>query len=254
MAYGAVAMVVVGLLGASFFAPSYSECYESYQTQAREPDKYETQPHPSRTWPQIGWVWLVCEGEFLDKNGVVFTALFTIVLAASTILLWVATYGIASEANESSKTLISMERPYVTGGGDFENEWGKELFRLDVENHGKTAAFMTGYDLQFAKLADLQTEHPKVRPVCKNKFRHIDGISPQGARKEIRTQRRKPCADDVVFGAIYYRDIFDMPHHSRFILRIAPCRDVPGEGLTRLDVEGVSRDYWSWDIPKNEQA
>ena len=81
----------------------------------------------------------------------------------STITAWGANHNaIASDANESSEALISMERPYVTGGGDFENEWGKELFRLDVENHGKTAAFMTGYDLQFAKLADLQTEHPKV--------------------------------------------------------------------------------------------
>jgi hypothetical protein len=182
------------------------------------------------------------------------TALFTAVLTGSTIGLWYVTYRIAYDADESSKTLISMERPYVTGGGDFENEWGKELFRLDVENHGKTAAFMTGYDLQFAKLADLQTEYPKVRPVRENQFRHIDGISPQGARKEIRTQRQKSGDDDVVFGAVYYRDIFDRPHHSRFILRIAPWREIPGEGLTRLDVKGVSTEYWSWDIPKNEQA
>jgi hypothetical protein len=181
------------------------------------------------------------------------TALFTFTLTASTIGLWFATYRIASNANESSKTLIDMERPYVTGGGDFENEWGKELFRLDVENHGKTAAFMTGYDLQFAKLADLQKEQ-KVRPVRENKFRHIDGISPQGARKVIRTQRKKPCGEDAVFGAIYYRDIFDRPHHSRFILRIALWRDIPGEGLTRLDVKNVSSEYWSWDIPKNEQT
>jgi hypothetical protein len=180
-------------------------------------------------------------------------AIFTFTLTLSTIGLWLVTARIAREANDSAKTLISMERPYVTGGGDFENEWGKELFRLDVENHGKTAAFMTGYDLQFAKLADLQKEHPTVRPVCENKVRHIDGISPQGARKEIRTQRKKLCDDDVVFGAIFYRDIFDRPHYSRFILRIAPWRDIPGEGLTRLDVENVSSEYWSWDIPKSEQ-
>jgi hypothetical protein len=182
------------------------------------------------------------------------TAFFTGALTLSTIFLWWTTRRIARDARDGARTLISMERPYVTGGGDFENEWGKELFRLDVENHGKTAAFMTGYDLQFANLAVLQKEHPTVRPVCENKFRHIDGISPQGARKVIRTQRKKPCGDDVVFGAIYYRDIFNRPHRSRFILRIAPSRDIPREGLTRLDVEGVSDEYWSWDIPENEQT
>jgi hypothetical protein len=112
---------------------------------------------------------------------------------------------------------------------------------------------LTGYDLQFAKLADLQKD-TKVWSVTENRFRHIDGISPQGGRKEIRTQREKASDDDVVFGAIYYSDIFRRPHHSRFILRIARWRDIPGEGLTRLDVEGVSSEYWSWDIPKNEQA
>ena len=77
------------------------------------------------------------------------TAFFTCALTLSTIALWWVTFSIARDADKSSRRLISMERPYVTGGGDFENEWGKELFRLDVENHGKTAAFMTGYDLQF---------------------------------------------------------------------------------------------------------
>jgi hypothetical protein len=74
-------------------------------------------------------------------------------------LLWWVTYGIARDANKSAKTLISMERPYVTGGGDFENETGKELYRLDVENHGKTPAFMIAYDLQFAKLEELRKEY-----------------------------------------------------------------------------------------------
>src|SRR5258707_11528114 len=55
-------------------------------------------------------------------------------------------------------TTLFRSTPYVTGGGDFVNEWGKEFFRLDVENHGKTPAFMTAYDLQFAKLTELQEE------------------------------------------------------------------------------------------------
>jgi hypothetical protein len=169
-------------------------------------------------------------------------------------LLWWVTYGIARDANKSAKTLISMERPYVTGGGDFENETGKELYRLDVENHGKTPAFMIAYDLQFAKLEELRKEYPAARSVRLKHYRHIDGLSPQGARKVIRTKIEKTQGDDAVYGAVWYEDIWGDEHFSRFILRIAETRDIPKEGLTRLDVKCVSRDYWSWDYPKKNRT
>ena len=92
--------------------------------------------------------------------------------------------------------------------------------------------------------------HPEARPVDKTR-RHIDGISPTGGRKNIFPQIPKPTDADAVYGAIWYEDpIRSIEHHSRFILRIAPRRDIPGEGLTRLDAEGVSEEYWSWDYKK----
>jgi hypothetical protein len=149
-----------------------------------------------------------------------------------------------------------MERPYLTGGGDFETKRG---FRLDVENHGKTPAFMTGYDIRFAKLAELEEEtrqNKEIRPLCKNHFRHMDGISPAGARKNIFTQISIEPDKDVIYGAVYYRDpILGEDHHSRFLLRIAPSRDIPNEGLTRLDgVKDVSEEYWSWDYKRKAQT
>jgi hypothetical protein len=49
--------------------------------------------------------------------------------------------------------------------------------------------------------------------------------------------------------------ILGKPHHSRFLLRIAAARDIPGHGLTRLDVDKkVSKDYWSWDYDRDQQA
>jgi hypothetical protein len=187
-------------------------------------------------------------------------AFFTFTLTFSTILLWWSTAELAGEARDSAKKLLKIEPPYVTGGGDFVRKTGVELFRLDVENHGKTPAFMTAYDLQFAKLADLQEEErqkKKPRPLREKhcRFRHIDGMSPTGGRKEIFTQIPLEPDADVVFGAVWYEDpILGDEHHSRFILRIAPTRDIPGEGLTRLDVKGVSRDYWSWDYREHMEA
>ena len=147
----------------------------------------------------------------------------------------------------------TVDRAYVTGGGDIVDRDGKQFFRFDVENHGKTPAFTVAYDVQFAKLATLQEEFPRARAVCKRHL-HSDGISPDGARKEIYTYiERRDAADDAVYGAVWYEDIWGEPHRSRFIMRIAEKRDIKGEGLTRLDVGRVSEDYSSWDYPKKSQ-
>jgi hypothetical protein len=84
----------------------------------------------------------------------------------------------------------------------------------------------------------------------------MDGISPGGARKNIFTQISIEPEKDVIYGAVYYRDpILGEDHHSRFLLRIAPSRDIPGEGITRLDgVKDVSEEYWSWDYKKKAQT
>lgn len=184
-----------------------------------------------------------------------FVALFTLALTVSTTYLWIATAALAQEARESANKLVSVERPYLTGGGDFNK---KMFFRLDVENHGKTAAFMTGYDVRFAKLAELIDEAKQdkpVRPLERNRFRHMDGISPTGARKYVFTNIPIEPGADVIYGAVYYRDpILGDDHDSRFLLRIAPSWDIPGHGITRLDgVKDVSEGYWSWDYQRNKQ-
>src|SRR5215813_9541385 len=79
-------------------------------------------------------------------------AIFTFTLTISTIALWWSTRALAHEAKDSAEKLLKTETPYVTGGGDFVKTNGVELFRLDVENHGKTPAFMIAYDIQFARL------------------------------------------------------------------------------------------------------
>lgn len=150
-----------------------------------------------------------------------------------------------------------IERAYLTTGGDFENTSsddlnpladpppGREFFRLDIENHGKTAGFITAFDIRFGD-DTLTLQTADIQPVSPSR-RHIDGISPNGARKEIPTQIEKPPGATLVFGAVWYRDIFGAAHCSRFILRIADTRDIPGHGLTRLDIPGVHGDYWKWD-------
>jgi hypothetical protein len=193
------------------------------------------------------WDGFFCEVKATD----VALAYFTLFLVFGTFALWWATSDIARDANQSSEMLVNMEAPYVTGGGDFESVGGRWFFRLDVENHGKTPAFMTGYDLQFATLAEVKKELKEV----KENFRHMDGISAHGKRKIIRTERERCYGADMVYGAIFYQDVFKDRYCSRFLLRVAPWLDIPKEGLTRLDVDtGVSSKYWSWDRPKNKET
>jgi hypothetical protein len=181
---------------------------------------------------------------FIVTHDSLITAIATGVIAWFTVTM----------ARNSSNQLAhgrDVERAYLTGGGDVvENNAGVEVFRLDVENHGKTPAFMFAYDVQFAKLVNLQGESSarEVRP----QHRHIDGLSPGGARKKIRTSVGRADDDDAVFGAVWYEDIWGDTHLSRFILRIAPEPDIKGEGLTRVDVDGVHEDYWGWDYRKNK--
>lgn len=196
----------------------------------------------------------------------VWTAFATIAVAAFTFTLWLSTnrlweagkrqVQVAEKAligsTKATEMLASMERPYVTSGGDLKWHAGKELFELHVENHGKTPTRMTAFDLRFAKLEDLKNE-AAARPVHK-RYRYIDGISPLGKRKEIPTQIPRPPDVDVIYGAVWYEDIWGDEHCSRFILRISASPDIKDHGLTRLTgMEGVSKVYWSWDYPKKEQ-
>ena len=52
-------------------------------------------------------------------------------------------------------------RAYLVGGGDFDtdreqfvvDENRNQLFRVEVENHGSTPAFLVGFDVKFDTLA-----------------------------------------------------------------------------------------------------
>ena len=134
------------------------------------------------------------------------------------------------------------DRAYLSAGGDFERRAGKEYWRLDVENHGLTAAFVTGYAVTFAKLAELQAEK-KPRPPG-GRIDLFDGVSPNGGRRQLPTSIVLPRGFDAVLGAVWYHDVFGGGERvAPFVLRIAARRDIPGHGLTRLDVGGIARDY-----------
>jgi hypothetical protein len=63
---------------------------------------------------------------FIEHTPDWFVALFTLALTFSTIALWRSTADLARDARDSANKLVSMERPYLTGGGDFETRKQEE--------------------------------------------------------------------------------------------------------------------------------
>ena len=172
-------------------------------------------------------------------------------LAVVTGLLFIAAFYTAWSAERSSakaldastkatETLIKVERPYVTGGGYSPNHgpgYGARQFHVEVPNLGKTPAFLTDYDVQFAKLADL-TDRParEVEP----RLHYDDRLAP-AERKEIDLIPVDPADADVVFGAFWYLDWAKERREFRFVLRIAGNDTRPD--ISRL----VHPDYSKWD-------
>ena len=170
-----------------------------------------------------------------------FLVIVTAALALVTFLLYSSTAKIASDAQDISKksteTLTSMERAYLTGGGDIEWRGLRRGFRVDVANYGKTAAYLAGFYVCFATRAELNARRPR------RYFRSVfdDRIPPGGVTRSIAHIEFNHPDAEFIYGGFFYRDLQKKRHVFRFILRIYP------NGRTRPDVShGVGQRYRKW--------
>jgi hypothetical protein len=178
---------------------------------------------------------------------------WTGILAGFTALLFFATAYTAIRAEKqatkaleastaATQTLIKVERPYVTGGGYSpppDHPDTPRTFHLEVQNLGKTPAFLTDYDVRFAYLLDVKKEASarKVEP----RYAYDDRLAP-GEKKEIAEFTVDPLGANVVYGAFWYLDWDKKERCFRFVLRIGRRED------TRPDISRqVHPDYSKWD-------
>jgi hypothetical protein len=173
--------------------------------------------------------------ELLHANEGAITALATVVIGVFTFTLWFT-------ARNQLRHTRKIERAYLTCGGDYTrdlkgaivlNPAGKRMFQVHVGNYGKTPAFVSDYDVHFAKLDDLRPE-AFARPVSPSR-RHEDRLAPGGHTKVI-IDIEIPGNEDVVYGAFWYQDIWKKDHTFRFLLRL-------GEIRTLSNVIDVHEDY-----------
>jgi hypothetical protein len=163
------AAFVFALVGVAFFG-SYAGCRAG---------EYPSNPKPRGQEIDIlsiFWRWITH-----DATGffTIFLCFITGALAVATYLLYQTTRDLARDTKEAgdaarvasakaleastraTDTLLTMERPYLTGGGGYlitpkgdlvVNETGEKFFSVDVANYGKTPAYLTGFGVEFAKL------------------------------------------------------------------------------------------------------
>jgi hypothetical protein len=168
-------------------------------------------------------------------------------LAAYTWRLWRTTKGSADEAlaasTRATKTLTRIERAYLTGGGDIENRGGRKHFRVDVANYGKTAAFLTNYEIRFvAKLADVQEGPGQIYKPCKQTSSIFDDrIAPNNKTKVIGYVPMDLPDAKIIYGCFWYTDWRKKTRYFRFILRVQQFT-----GRTRPDVGPVDDSYREW--------
>jgi len=138
-------------------------------------------------------------------------------------------------AEASAEFARRVQRPYLTGGGDVDIRAGQRCFRLEVQNNGKTPAFLSHYDVRFETLDDVRSGPNAVA----KRHDFVDQIAPD--EKKVLDCIAMPPHAEIIYGAFWYQDFEKREYIFRFILRIA------ADGHTRPDVTGVDTSYRFWD-------
>jgi hypothetical protein len=171
-------------------------------------------------------------------------AIATIGLGAATIGLYrtgetqlVITHKAANAAELSAEHIPRVERAYLTGGGPVGTVGSQRFFRIEVENHGKTPAYLCAFDVHFATLEEVRAGPQPVFPMRL----YDDRIKPGGELKPLDwIPITRPDAN-VIYGAFWYQDLLKRERIFRFILRIDES------GRTQTGVAGVDDSYTYWD-------
>jgi hypothetical protein len=162
-------------------------------------------------WLEIFWsIWTFLFG---DPHRT--TATFTVVLGFSTVFLWLSTRKLWRITRIAAEHIPHVERAYVSGGTPWTDDSLTEL-RLTINNYGKTPAFV---GTVIIGMIEAGTPVPE-KPVYAGKGEFAGAVVKPDVTLRFFSITR-PCVPDgrVVYGRIYYRDIFNKCHSSGFALR-----------------------------------
>jgi hypothetical protein len=143
------------------------------------------------------------------------TATFTAVLAISTICLWWSTRKLWRVTRVAAEHIPHVERAYVSGGAVGVSNLPRH-FLVTINNYGKTPAFIGTVSATICLEKDL----PSV-PVYERGWFGSHVLKPDTpAYNSGVTRLWDGTGGSVIYGRIWYRDIFKRYHSAGFILRI----------------------------------
>ena len=153
------------------------------------------------------------------------TAVFTGVLAFSTIGLWWSTRRLWRVTRIAAEHIPHVERAYVSGGARWTSPDFNHL-QVCINNYGKTPAFVGTVIIQM-----IEPDAPvPQKPEYAEKGEFAGYVLQPNVTLESSFIRPCPADGRLVYGRIYYRDIFNKCHSNGFALRAVsamPAAQVP---------------------------
>jgi hypothetical protein len=141
--------------------PHYEFPSPFLQTPTLQPPRYSARqdpydpPEKQEKWHEAPWQWLIA---FYRKTVDEPVAVFTLVLAASTILLWRVTDRSSNAARDAAEALPAIERPYVLVSGGGSLAINRQLTQTErpavfhrTGNYGRTPAIIENVRAGFSR-------------------------------------------------------------------------------------------------------
>jgi len=211
---GILLAVAIFAVGALFGSSNYQPANQQSRTEA-------TQTHQPNKPDPFTWNWFTHDGV------VFFTAVLGFVaFVQAGLFIWQLILikrgmkpaeAAAKATQESTKHLPIIERAYVSGGGPYSLEL--QRFVLDVNNFGKTPAYLHRVEIGFCEATDIP-EVPNYEP-GEHSFDIFDHLPPISKKPhyrfiEVPAHYREPA----IFGRFHYTDIFNSRRSAGFILSV----------------------------------
>src|SRR5262245_53016606 len=140
------------------------------------------------------------------------TAVFTGVLALSTIGLWLSTRRLWRVTRVAAEHIPNVERAYVSGGARWMD--GATQLRITINNYGKTPAFVGTVIIDTVEAGRPVPQ----KPVYAEKGVFAGYVVKPDVTLETSLTCKCPADGRLVYGRIYYRDIFNKYHSIGFAL------------------------------------
>lgn len=172
----------------------------------------------------IAWLWYI--GKYGNNYGVFFSALATIAIAIFTWTLWRATDDALSHSRQVERAYVSVDASLAFRGKSEPIRVGHltvmpslptgPWISITVDNNGKTPAFVD----KVAIITCDPNELPDRPEYAKNE-RLVDiSLSPGAVGINTLGFEMEEIKGKIVYGRVYYTDIYSRPHSSGFIRQV----------------------------------